>query len=229
MKANWLNSTFSLILTLIGFLSCDKATVTNQASADVFIKTISFQGGTLFGVAHSVFSYNGINQVSLRTPQGDTLLLPSKIDEGLSFYKEPALNSGDFNLTPPSSGLYTYRVTFKDKTQTVLTNTLGGNFLLPAKIDSFGRSADGQFIVVKWSPVNEAQGYQLRIYKGNTEVIPSKIYYELSPLRVQFPVTDFVSGLPGTFTVELNALLFESTARQLLQAISVSKDSIQLQ
>jgi len=182
MKANRLNRTFLILLILLGFLSCDKATVTNQASADVFIKTIAYQGNTLFGVAHSVFSYNGINQVSVRPPLGDTLLLPSKTDEGLSFYKDPALNSGDFNLTAPSSGLYTYRVIFKDKTQMVLTNTLGGNFLLPAKIDSFGRSADGQFIVVKWNPVNEAQAYQLRIYKGNTEVIPPKIYYELNPL-----------------------------------------------
>lgn len=229
MRSDRLNTTFSLILIILGFLSCDKTTVTNQATADVFIKTVAYQGDTLFGVAHSVFSYNGISQVSLRTPLGDTLLLPSKVDEGLSFFKDPLLNTGDFNLTPPSSGLYTYRVTFKDKTQTVLTNTLGANFLLPAKVDSFGRSADGQFIVVKWNPVNEAQGYQLRIYKGNTEVIPSKIYYELNPLRVQFPITNFASGLPGTFTLELNALLFESTGRQLLQALSVSKDSIQLQ
>jgi hypothetical protein len=229
MRADRSNSLLSLILVILGFISCDKVTVTNQATADVFIKSIAYQGDTLFGVAHSVFSYNGISQVSVKTPQGDTLLLPSEVDKGLSFYKDPSFSSGDFNTTPPASGLYSYRVTFKDKTQTVLTNTLGANFLLPAKIDSFGRSADGQFIVVKWNAVNEAQGYQIRIVKGNTEVIPPKIYYQLSPLRVQFPVTSFVSNLPGTFRVELDALLFESAAHQLLQALSVSKDSVQLQ
>lgn len=156
-------------------------------------------------------------------------MLPSKVDEGLSFFKDPSLDSGDFNITPPASGLYSYRVTFKDNTQTVLTNTLGANYLLPAKIDSFGRSADGQFVVVKWNAVNDAQGYQIRIVKGNTEVIPAKIYYQLSPLRVQFPISSFGSNLPGNYIVELDALLFESTTHQLLQAMSVSKDSIQLQ
>lgn len=229
MRAIRSNNTFSLIVVILCFASCDKATVTNQASADVFIKSISYQGNTLFGVAHSVFSYNGISQVSLKPPQGDTLLLPSKVDEGLSFFKDPSLDSGDFNITPPASGLYSYRVTFKDNTQTVLTNTLGANYLLPAKIDSFGRSADGQFVVVKWNAVNDAQGYQIRIVKGNTEVIPAKIYYQLSPLRVQFPISSFGSNLPGNYIVELDALLFESTTHQLLQAMSVSKDSIQLQ
>ncbi len=229
MRADRSNSLLSLILVILGFISCDKVTVTNHATADVFIKSISYQGNILFGVAHSVFSYNGISQVSLKTPQGDTLLLSSKVDEGLSFFKDPSFDSGDFNINPPASGLYSYRVTFKDKTQTVLTNTLGANYLLPAKIDSFGISSDGRFIVLKWNPVSEAQGYQIRVVKGNTEVVPARSYYELNPLRIEFPFSSFMPYLPGTFTVEVDAILFESAAHQQLQALSVSKDSIQLQ
>jgi len=229
MRIDRSNYILLLLFIIFVFSSCEKTTVTNKATADVFIKSIVYQGDTLFGIAHSVFSYNGISQVSVKNPQGDTLLLTSKVDDGISFFKDPSINSGDFSTSLPGSGLYSYRVTFKDKTQTTYTNTLGANSLLPAKIDSFDRSADGQFIVLKWNPVNEAQGYQVRIVKGNTEVIPAKSYYELNPLRVQFPVSTFTSFSPGTFTVELDALLFESAAHQQLQALSVSKDSIQLQ
>jgi hypothetical protein len=229
MRIHGPKNILSLILFLLGFFSCEKAAVTNQATADVFIKSIAFQGDTLYGVAHSVFSYNRINQVSVKIPSGDTLLLPSQIDNGISFYKDPSLNSGDFNVAPPSTGIYSYRITFKDKSQTTLSNTLGANYLLPARIDSLGRSADGRYLVLKWNPVNEAQGYQIRIVKGKDEVISAKTYFQLNSLRVQFPISSFNSFLPGTFTVELDAFLFESAAHQQLQAMSVAKDSIQLQ
>jgi hypothetical protein len=211
----------------VGFFSCDKGTVTNQAIADAFIKSLIYQGDTLYGVAHSVVSYNGIKQASVRTPEGDTLLLPSKTDNGISFYKEPAFQNGDLTVVPPNSGTYSYRVTFRDNTQSTFTNTLGGNYLRPVRIDSLNRL--NQSVVLRWDPVPDAQGYQIRIVKGNSEVIAAKVYFELDPLRLEYPISSFSPYLPGTFTVEVDALLFESSAHQQLQAISVSTASVDLQ
>lgn len=218
-----------LIFIFLGFMSCEKTTVTNQATADVFIKSILYQGDTLHGAAHSVFSYNGIKEVSVKTPQGDTLLLPSESDQGISVYLDPSIDGGNYSVLPPSPGTYTYRVIFKDGTKTTLTNILGGNYLVPAKIDSIARSADGQFVILKWEPVKDAQGYQIRITKGNTEVVAAKSYFQLDKLRIEYPISSFSPYLPGTFTVELDALLFESSAHQSLQAMSVATGSADLQ
>jgi len=216
------------LLVLIAFTSCEQATVTNVATADVFIKTIIDQGDTLFGVAHSVVSYNRMSAASVKSPKGDSIPLPGITDGGISIFKEPSLTSGDYSKVPPLAGTYSYDVTFKDKSVQVLSNTLGADFLLPAVIDSLILSSDGQSIVLKWSPVNAAQYYQIRVTNGNTEVLPARLYPSSGTLEVQFPIGSFSRYMPGTFTFELDALLFESTDLSLLQAMGVSYSSLTL-
>jgi hypothetical protein len=111
----------------------------------------------------------------------------------------------------------------------VLNNTLGADFILPAVIDSLGLAADGQSVVLKWNPVQNAQFYQVRVTKDNNEVIPATLYSLDGGLEVQFPISSFSGYKPGTFTIELDALLFESTAYTLLQAMSITYGSITLQ
>jgi len=217
------------ILILAGFSACEQTTVTNVATADAFIKTIINQVDTLFGVAHSVVSYNRILSASVKSPSGDSIALPGNADAGISIYKEPSVSSGDYSKSLPLAGTYTYDVTFKDKTKQVLNNTLGADFLLPAEIDSLGLATDGQSIVLKWNPVQGAQFYQIRVTIGNTEVIAAKLYSAEQGLEVQFPISYFSRYMPGTFTIELDGLLFESTTYSLLQAMSVSYGSITLQ
>jgi hypothetical protein len=217
------------LLVLITFSRCEQTTVTDVASADAFIKTIVNQGDTLFGVAHSVFSYNGMTSVSVKSPDGDSIQLPGITGNGISIYKDPSLTAGDYSKTLPSDGVYKYDVTFRDKSTQALNNTLGADFILPAVIDSLGLSPDGQSVVLKWNPVQNAQFYQIRVTKGNAEVIPAKLYSPEGGLEVQFPISFFSSYKPGTFTIELDGLLFESTAYLLLQAMSVTNGSLILQ
>jgi hypothetical protein len=217
------------ILVLTVFSACEQTTVTNVASADVFIKTILNQGDTLFGAAHSVFSYNRMTSVSVKSPGGDSIQLPGIKDNGISIYKDPSEAAGDFRKTLPLAGVYSYNVTFKDKSKKVLNNTLGTDFLLPAIIDSINLANDGQSVILKWNQVQNAQLYQIRITKGITEVFPAKLFSPEGGLEVQFPISYFSRYKPGTFTIELNGLLFESTAYSLLQAMSVTYGSITLQ
>jgi hypothetical protein len=217
------------VLLLTVFFSCEQATVTDVATADVFIKTIINQGDTLLGVAHSVFSYNRMASVSVKSPAGDSIQLSGNVDSGISIYKDPSLTSGDYRKTLPLTGIYTYDVTFKDKSMQVLNNTLGADFILPAVIDSLGLAADGQSVVLKWNPVQNAQFYQVRVTKGNNEVIPATLYSLAGGLEVQFPISSFSGYKPGTFTIELDALLFESTAYTLLRAMSITYGSITVQ
>ncbi len=223
---NW----FTLgILFWVTIISCQQTTITNVATADVFIKSIVNQGDTLFGVAHSVFSYNRMISVSVINPDGDSIPLPGIADKGISIYKDPSLTSGDFVSTLPLAGVYKYDVTFKDKTQQTFSNTLGTDYILPAEIDTLDLSQDGQSVNLKWNPVPGAQSYQIRVTKGNTEIIPAKLYSSSDGLEIQFPVSSFTNYLPGTFTIELDALLFETSGSSLLQAMSIAYGSISLQ
>lgn len=210
------------------FSSCEQTTVSDVATADAFIKTIIIQGDTLFGLAHSVLSYNRMISVSVKTPDGDSIPLTGTADKGISIYQDPSMTSGDFTKTLPLAGIYTYDVTFKDKTQQVIDNTLGTDFILPAVIDSLDLAQDGQSVILKWEQVPGAQSYQIRVTKGNTEVVPAKLYSSSGGSEVQFPVSYFSSYKPGTFTIELDALLFESTGSSLLQSMSISYGFITL-
>lgn len=217
------------ILVLFGLLACEKATVTNVATADVFIKTLINEGDTLFGVVHSVFSYNKMSSVSVTSPAGDSIPLPGNADGGISIYKDPSMTSGEYNKVLPLAGIYTYNVTFKDKTQQVYTNALGANFLLPAVIDSLVKSQDGLSVLLKWRKVEGAQFYQVRVTKGDSEIIPAELISPAAELRVELPISFFSHYLPGTFTIEVDALLCESTNYSQLQAFSVSYGSIAMQ
>ena len=220
------------IVLLIGLSNCQQTTVTNVATADVFIKTIINQGDTLFGTAHSVFSYNRMSFVAVKPPNGDSIPLPGIVDGGISIFKDPSLALGDYKKVLPLAGTYTYDVTFKDKTQQTLSNALGTDFILPAVISSLVKSSDGQSVILQWNTVPGAQLYQIRVTKGSSEVIPAKLYSPANSttalLEVQFPITSFSRYLPGTFTVELDALLYESADLLLIQAMSISNGSIAL-
>lgn len=217
-----------IILFLLGLSSCQQTTVTNTATADVFIKTIINQGDTLFGTAHSLVSFNRIASAAVKTPKGDSIPITGTTDGGISVYKDPSLERGDYKKVLPLAGIYTYDVTFKDKTTQVVTNTLGTDYVLPPVINSLVKSADGQSVVLDWSSVQGAQLYQIRITSGNNEVIPATLYSPTGVLEVQFPITSFSRYMPGTFTVELDALLFESADFRLLQAMGTSNGTITL-
>lgn len=222
------------IVVISCFPACEQATITDVATADVFIKTIINQGDTLFGVAHSVASYNRMSAVSVKSPAGDSIPLPGIADGGISIYKNPTLAAGDFKKNHPLAGIYTYDVTFKDKTVQVLTNTLGADFLPPPVIVSLAKSSDGQSVMLLWQPVPAAQLYQIRVTSGNNEVIPAQLYTATTTtattgaLEVSFPIASFSRYMPGTFTVELDALLFESSDLLLLQAMGISNGTITL-
>lgn len=219
---------FLCLLVTIAISACEKTEVTNVATADVFVKTIINQGDTLFGVAHSVYSYNRMTSVSVKSPEGDSIQLPGIMDKGISIFRDPSLDAGDFSRSFPITGMYTYDVTFKDKSKQVLTNTLGADFLLPCVFDSLNLTTNGQAIILKWNPVQNAQFYQIRITKGNVEVIPAKLHSPDEGLRVQFPISSFSGYSPGNFTIELDGLLFESSSLTLLQAMSVTYASINI-
>jgi hypothetical protein len=212
---------------MLGLSGCEKAKVTNEAAADVFVKSIvNAQGATVYAVIHSVFSYTGISSVSVTGPDGTTTQLTDLEGSGDSFYNNPV--EADYLSAQPTAsvGSYTYLVIFKDGEEKTYTNSLSTATLLPAIITSLVKSTDGSTVDISWDAITNVHAYQLKIMKGTTQVNSTPLF--TSPLKLSVPITSFNQSGPGTYTFEVTGFLFETTAYDYLQAISVSTSDIAL-
>jgi hypothetical protein len=219
-------------LIILGLSGCEKLQVQNDASADVFVKAIrNAQGTTVYAPVHSVFSYNLMSSVSVKSPDGSTLQLTNFENAGNSFFNEPA--ETDYLTTPPSTGTYTYTVKFDDNEEKTFTNSLSASVLAPPNITSLAKSANGDSVYIKWDAIINTHAYQLKIMNGDTQVFYQPGFADNSvPLKTSLKLGFLLSSLTtsgsGTYTFELSGLLFETTAYDYIQAISTSKKDIDL-
>ena len=217
----------AIIMLSLG--SCEKATVVSQASADVFIKSIKDPKDTshvVYAAIHSVFSYDLISSASVVSPDGVTTQLVDFDKSGNSFYNSPA--DSTYSLSLPPLGTYQYTVTFKDKEVITYTNSLSTSAVLPPRITSLTKSADADSVYLTWKGVSDAQFYQIVITQGANQVGYIKPFGFSGNPSVQgygWPISFFTSG---TYTFELDALLFESAGSGYLQALGASKKKITL-
>jgi hypothetical protein len=226
------------VLALVAFLlivlgGCEKATVTNQASVDVFLKIKkNSQGTTLYAVVHSVVSYNLMSEVKVTAPNGSSTLLTNFENGGNSFFNDPA--DEDFSETAPPVGTYSYLVTFKNGEQITYTNSLLAGTILPAAITGLNKNATGDSIYFTWNAIANTQAYQLKVTNGTKQIYYQAPFADISSplkatLRIVFPLSAIFTNGSGIYTFELDGMLFESTsATDFLQAISVSSKDISL-
>jgi len=220
-----------IALIMMGLLGCEKAKVTNEASADVFVKAIkNASGTTVYAAIHTVFSYNAMKSVSVSSPGGTPLMLTNFENGGNSFFNEPAI--ADYSATAPASGAYSYIVKFNDGEEITYTNSLATATLLPANITSMVKNATGDSLSVSWDAIAGAHGYQFKFLKGTTQVYFQAAFLENSPVKpswtAKLPISKLNSSGSGTYTFELTGLLFETTAFDYIQAISTSTKDIAL-
>jgi len=223
-----------IAMIMLGLSGCEKAKVTNEATADVFVKAIkNAQGTTVYTAIHSVFSYNVMKSVSVTSPGGATLQLTNFENGGNSFFNEPAVT--DYSTTVPTAGAYTYLAKFNDGEEITYTNTLANTSLLPASITSLQKSANGDTVYIKWDAIATTHAYQLKVMKGTTQAYYQPAFADgsvplKSSLRLGIPVATLLSSGSGsgTYTFELTGLLFESTTYDYIQAISTATQDIAL-
>lgn len=220
-------------LIILSFSGCEKAKVTNQATADVFVKSIkNAQGATVYTAVHSVFSYNVMKSVSVTSPSGTIILLTNYENGGNSFYNEPV--EADYSTTAPPAGTYTYLAKFNDGEEITYTNALSAATILPANITSLAKSANVDSVYIKWDAIASAHAYQLKVMKGTTQVYYQPAFVDASVplkpnLRLGLRISNLISNAgSGTFDFELSGLLFESTTYDYLQAISTATQSVEL-
>jgi hypothetical protein len=218
-------------LIMVGLSGCEKSAVTDDATADVFIKAITnSQGVTVYAAINSVFSYNKIKSVSVVAPDGTTTQLTNYQNAGNSFYNEPAVT--DYLPTIPPLGNYIYTVTFNDETVSTYTNSLSDVNILPPSI-TLAKNATGDSVYISWSAIANANTYQLKVQSATAQVFYADgLVDNSSPkkatLKLGFLVNSLTSGTGGNYTFTLSGLLYESTDYTYLQAVSSASKVITL-
>ena len=221
------------IMAVLFLLSgCEKAKVVNDASCDVFTKAITDASGTtVYTAIHSVFSYNSMKSVSVKSPDGLTMDLTNFQNSGNSFFNQPV--ESDYVQLPPTAGVYTYTVTFSDGEVKTYTNTLASSSLQPAVITSLSKNSKGDSVYFAWNAIPSVDAYQLKVSRGTTQVFYQAAFKDGSSplkanLKVGFLVSYLSSGVAGTYTFELSGMLFETTDYSFIQALSTSTKDIDL-
>ncbi len=218
-----------LIISVLSiFASCKKINPQNNAVADVFARSLVYNGNIVYSTVHSVVSSNPMRAVTVDTPDGVIFSLSEHDGTGTSFLKDTSMAGSNPNPEAPVAGLYTYHVTFTDGIQKDFTNTLTDNFLPPPVIDSLYKTQDGLSLRLKWEPVAGADAYQIRISSGQNEIFPWLQFADPSGYYTERPIAYFTYYLPGTITFELRAMKYESSEEMYVQSFGYSSASIDL-
>jgi len=217
-----------VVSVLLFIFSCKKTDTAQDASADVFIRSLNFNGSVAFSAVYSLTSYSTISGVTVEIPGGYSFHLADHDGTGTAFYKDTSMEGLGYSHSPAAAGIYNFHVSYTNGEEKLYTNTLSSDYLLPPVIDSLYRKPDGITLRLKWSPVAGAQAYQIRISSGQNEIRPWLEFSEATASYYETLISNFYFYLPGTITFEIRAVKYESDTKELVQAISYSSASIDL-
>lgn len=210
-------------LMLIGLASCNKkSTPDYTTTVDVFSQTTVFNNDTVHGIVYSLISLTPVASVEVQTPNGQTIPLDSYDGTGYSYY----LQTPDSLMTSaiPTPGTYTFSVSFSDGMTTTDTNTLTSDFLYPPHVTAAEYQTNVSGVHLKWDEVANADGYQIKIFNGDTQV------YNIAPFsgstELTIPTSYISNYIPGTLRFEVIALKFESSAYTSIQTISSTSRNV---
>jgi hypothetical protein len=217
------------VCTLFATFSCKKSSSSADAAiADVFVRSLKYNGQNAYSTVFSVSSYTPMTEVTVDTPDGVSFRLNEHASGmGTAFLKDTSFYGAGYSHNPPATGVYTFHVKYSGGDQRVFTNTLSNDFLLPPVIDSLYKKPDGVYLRMKWEPVAGADAYEMRITSGDSEIMPWLEYGTVNSLSYERLIAIFGSYLPGTIKFELRALKYESN-KNYVQAMSYTTASIDL-
>lgn len=217
-----------LTIMILGLLSCKKDVQNDDAMADVYVKTITVTGQTAFGLEHIVRGGAEMNSVTVTLPGGSAQQLIAYDSSKLLYYFAPSLGDGTFTRTPPTTGTYSYKVTFSDGIQKVFTDVLGSQYLPPANITSIAKTSDGQNVQLNFDALPGANYFQISIYLGEDLLYTSDLQTPPAGNNFVIPLSVIPSFTPGTYTYHLDAVIYQSITTGQLQAISTATADVTL-
>jgi hypothetical protein len=217
------------LLILSALSSCRKQAASDSATVNVFVKSILVDGHSYFAASHMVSGTDAMRSVAVHTPDGVTDSLTSTDSSHLFYSLLPTFDVGGYTPDLPASGTYTYDIKFNDGIEKTFTDTLTSSYLLPASNLSAVESADGSSVNVTYNPVASVQKYQLLVTIGGIAVFSSTYISPSLNTNIILPTSYLSQYMPGTFTFEIDAILFRSSGYNLVQAVSAATTTVSLQ
>jgi hypothetical protein len=217
-----------VILVILVLFSCKTAKQNDNAAADIYVKSIIFDGEPVYGLAQYVIGYAVMNTVTVTAPGGAIDQLTAYDVSKMIYYSEPSIAMNTYSTTPPTPGTYSYGITFDDGIQKVVTDNLGTSYLLPATITSISKSTNSQSVILNWEPLLGVDYFQLSISKAGTVVYTSDPFVPPTGNTLTIPIGLITSFTPGTYTYQLDAIKYASLQTGNIQAISSASTTIDL-
>ncbi len=217
---------FIMILVLIGVTSCnDENTEAFEVKGDAIIIKRMLTGEDTYASALYVYGNYQMSDVSVITPDEQTITLTAADENQRAYLKEPGI--ADFSTEVPATGLYSFYVTNEDIEHST-TDVLEFNDIGYATITE--ASYDGGTIMVEWESVDEASNYMVKLVDEDFTTIFTGYLLTSSANIFQIQSsTGTWNSTPtagGTYFVEVHAFEYDTEATSSDYTYNINEISI---
>lgn len=215
----------------LGFTSCDDDDdykIYPDAIGDAYIKTVKIGDEVKHGLVLYAYTNVNIETAKVATPDvnADTITLES-FNEATTIFRSYPTEYSDFSAELPLAGKYNFVIKSENGDILNRTDELTEDAIGLIEISEFTPEEDE--ITVKWTEVENADNYLVRLYNNKEELIYS-LY--LKNTDVEFILSDNKKGwmysnvgISDVKKLKLTAIQFESSVSPNEYAVqSISED-----
>ncbi len=215
----------------LGFTSCDDDDdykINPDAIGDAYIKTVKIGDEVKHGLVLYAYTNVNIESAKVVTPDinADTVTLES-FNEATTIFRSYPTEEADFSTELPTAGKYNFIIKSEDGDILNRTDELTEDVIDVIEISEF--TPEENEITVKWTKVENADKYLVRLYNNKEELIYS-LY--LKNTDVEFILSDNKQGwmysnvgISDVKKLKLTAIQFESSVSPNEYAVqSISED-----
>jgi hypothetical protein len=158
------------VVVALFFNSCLKEEETIPiVYGDVLIETIQRSDSVLYGLHYYAYSYNKMDEVTVRRDDDDTVVALDSVAGRYTFSHVPALS--EYKNVKPVRGEYIFDVFFSSGQQQEVYDVLDSTCILPVRIKTFDYDGDGNKLVVEWEGNSLDDQYYLVLVNEDNEVV----------------------------------------------------------
>jgi hypothetical protein len=222
---------FFLVLLLTG-VSCNEDETSFHAECDVYTFTRYDSEGYLeYGNLYYVYANKSMDDVSVTTPNNNTITLAACDGSTSTFYKDT--DDEDYSKTPPITGTYSFNILTSKNEEVKISDQLENSFAMP--VDITKANIENDVLDLEWNDNANAYIFSIKKISDNTEKQLFLCKNFLVKTSYSIDTSDLSSELIAPsegeeYVIEVLAYKFESgvglTLAYNIQSISFAKATI---
>ena len=207
---------FILGIFIISLIACENDEPATVAYGDAYITVKVVEQDTVYGLFLHAYSNKNFIKVSV-SPDEDTDItyeLSSASAFKNEFYYET--DEDKYQQSIPQTGNYTFSATIEGNEPISFSDKLTDDTIDPPAIVECIYDETDKRIELEWEKDNDADIYNIRIYDEDDKMVFSSAGFEHKDERINITsstqgwLNSYTPSDGKTYTVELNAYLFES-------------------